>query len=245
MKTKLISFLKHWPPLYHFIQICYWEICRLKHSLWGTKIEEKRWAKRKLNEIKKGFSNLNHPHRPFLLEKISTFQPFCNILEVGCGYGPNLYLLARKFPKTELMGIDINPLSIQEGNKLLMKKKISNVTLSVDKVDKLSKFQDKSFDIVFTDALLMYIGPDKIKEIIQKMLRITRQALILVEWHWGNQNKDPYGLGIYHFGCWKRNYIHLLRQFISEKQIRATKIPQKLWPAGDWGEMGYVIEVIL
>lgn len=245
MIDKLIPYLRrHFPLFYKLARDCYWKIRQLKAYLQGTKIEEKRWAKRKLNEIKKGFSNLNHPHRQFLLEKIDTFQPFYNILEIGCGYGPNLYLLAKKFPKTELMGIDINPLSIQEGNRLLMKEKISNVKLSVGKVDKLNKFQDKSFDIVFTDALLIYIGPDKIKKVIQEILRIVCRALILVEWHAENQ-KDPYGLGIYHFGCWKRNYVNLIKQFVPENQICLTKIPKDLWPVRNWEKLGYIIEVIL
>ena len=208
-------------------------------------MNERRWNSRGIDEIKKGFSNLHHPHRQLFLEKIGAFQPIYSILEVGCGYGPNLYLLAQKFPKIELMGLDINPLSIQEGNKLLMKEKISNVKLSIGKVDELNKFQDKSFDIVFTDALLIYVAPDKIKKVIQEMLRITRRALILVEWHYKEQNKDSQGLGVYHLGCWKRNYVNLLKQFVPENKIHITKISKELWPAEDWGKMGYVIETIL
>lgn len=243
MRDKLILFLKQHPLLYHFARSFYWKMSGLKAQILGTKMNERRWNDKGIEEIKKGFSNLNHSHRQLLLKKISAFQPIYSILEVGCGYGPNLYLLAQKFPNIALTGIDINSPSIQEGNKFLTKEKISNVKLSIGKVNELNKFQDKSFDIVFTDALLIYIGPDKIKKTIQEMLRITRRALILVEWHYKEQNKDPQGLGVYHWGCWKRNYVNLLKQFVPEDKIRITKIPKELWPAENWQNLGYIIEV--
>ena len=127
----------------------------------------------------------------------------------------------------------------------MIKDGISNVKLICGKADELHQFRNKSFDIVFTDALLMYIGPDKIKKVISEMFRITRRALIFVEWHCEHQNIDPYGLGIYYFDYWKRSYIDLLKQFISKERIRLTKIPKGIWPVKDWQELGYLIEVII
>ena len=112
MRDKLILFLKQYQPLHHFARSFYWKVSSLKAQILGTKIQERKWAKRSLNEIKKGFSNLNHPHRRLILKKIGAFHPIYSILEVGCGYGPNLYLLAKEFPQADLVGIDINPLSI-------------------------------------------------------------------------------------------------------------------------------------
>lgn len=243
MKNKLLPFLRRHPNLYSLTKKIYWQIKSFNTQRLGTKISEKKWASRDLSEIRVDFENLNHPHRQFLLEKISTLQPFSRILEIGCNYGPNLYLLAKRFPKTEIIGIDINPLSTSEGNRWLTQKNISNVKLLVDKTDYLNQLPNKSFDIVFTDATLMYIGPDKIKKTIQEMIRITRRAIILFEWHC--ENNDLYGLGAYHFGQWKRNYINLFKQFVSKKQICLTKIPKEIWLAKDWQELGYLIEVIL
>lgn len=243
MKEKLIYFLKRLPPLYRFIRNLYWKLLGLKARILGTRIEERRWAKRNLNQIQKGFSNLNHPHRQFLVKKISTFRPFSSILEIGCGYGPNLYWLAKQFPDIELVGIDINPLSIREGNKFLMREAISNVKLIWGKVDELDQFQDKSFDIVFTDALLIYIGPDKIKKVIREMVRISRRALILVELH-HEQRESSENLGIYYYGYWLRNYVDLLKEFVPKDKIRLTKIPKELW-GGNWEKLGYIIEVTI
>ena len=118
-----------------------------------------------------------------------------------------------------------------------MKEKISNVKLSIGEVDELNKFQNKSFDIVFTDALLIYIGPDKIRKAIEEMLRVTNQALILLEWH---SKSNP--LGVY-VGHWMRDYATLLKEFIPENKIRITKLPGGLW-GGNWQKYGAVIEAI-
>ncbi|MFC2046721.1 hypothetical protein ACFLTK_00375 [Chloroflexota bacterium] len=69
------------------------------------------------------------------------------------------------------------------------------------------------------------------KEVISGMLRITNQALVLMELHLLEpQAKNPLGLGIYHNGNWVRDYVALLRQFVSEEQIQITKTPKDVWP---------------
>ena len=143
---------------------------------------------------------------------------------------PNLCLLAKKLPDAEIRGIDINTIAVQKGNEWLAQEGISNVKLLAGKADELDQFQDKSFDVVFTDAVLIYIGPDKIKEIMKEAIRIARRALILVEWHCFESQKDPHGLGVFYLGCWKRDYVALLKQFVSEEQIHVTKTPEDVWP---------------
>ena len=129
---------------------------------------------------------------------------------------------------------------------MLAQEGISNVKLLESKADELRQFRDKSFDVVFTDAVLIYIGPDKIKKVIKEMIRTTHRALILVEWHsFEPESNDPYGLGVYHFKCWKRDYIALLKQYVREEQIHATKITEDIWPEENWKKIGAVIEVIM
>lgn len=250
MKAKLKSFLKRWPKLYDFLKKTYSVFSsvhyRLIMPLLGTKLEERRWRSRGIEEIEKEFSNLNHPHRILLLEKIKNFQPFLSVLEIGCGWGPNLILLAKQFPKAEIKGIDINPLSVEEGNKYLKKEGISNVELLVGKADELQAIPDKSFDIVFTDALLIYIGPDKIMKVVKEMIRITRRALILIEWHsFEPSPKVSYAFGVCHSGCWKRDYVALLKHFVPEAKIHVTRFRKAQWPDKNWCELGALIEVVM
>lgn len=261
MKEQLKHILRKWPALYRFVETSYhtMRFRHLKECLLGTGVREREWATRHFHEderirddwgrghddwIKSYKDSTDHPHRQILIETVSKYNPL-NILEIGCNCGPNLCILARKFPGAEIKGIDINPLAVQKGNEWLAQEGISNVKLLESKADELRQFQDKSFDVVFTDAVLIYIGPDKIKEVIRDMVRITRRALILVEWHSEDQRKDPDGLGVYYLGCWKRDYVALLKQFVSEEQIYVTKITEDIWPEKNWSEVGAVIEVVM
>jgi len=253
MRDKFISILKQWPFIHRFVKVCYWKIRSYQEILLGTEIQEKYWQKRHL--LKKGDWQENedwvmgywdskvHPHRRFLIERIFRYSPL-SILEVGSNCGPNLYLLAKRNPQLKLVGIDINAKAIRVGKRLFGQEGISNVELLVGKTNALHQISDKSFDIVFTDAVLMYVGPDKIKKVVKEMFRISRKALIFLEWH-ENSEKDPKGLGIYHFGHWKRNHINLLKEFVRENQIHIEKIPEELWPGKYWNQLGYIIEVIL
>ena len=51
------------------------------------------------------------PHREQLWSLIAPFSPQ-SLLEVGCGDGANLALLARKAPAVRLDGVDLNPLAL-------------------------------------------------------------------------------------------------------------------------------------
>ncbi len=249
MNAKLRKVLRKLPLIHNFATILYQKIRYIKDCILGTKAQEKYWETRHIREgnkwIEDYWNNRDHPHRFFLTEKIETLYPFSSIMEIGCSSGPNLYLLSKKFPNAEIRGVDINPKVVQRGNEWFVKEGISNVKLFVGKADELSRFRDKSFDIVLTDALLIYIGPDKIRKVIAEIIRIAKKAMVLVEWHCEREDEDNFGLGLYHCGYYKRDYVNLLKGFVNRDRIHVTKIPEEMWPGEDWGKMGYIIEVIL
>lgn len=214
---------------------------RIAETLLGTKFNELEW--RFYHVYKPGWAegyisagSFSHPHRQLLVEKISANAPFTNVLEIGCASGPNLYLLAKKFPNARFVGIDINPDAIRKGNIFFKQQGIRNVSLFVGKADELERFPDKSFDVVFTDAVLIYIGPDKIKKVATEIQRVARKVIILVEHH-SEQESD---LGSAGEKWWLRNYTKLFQS--SGHQINITQIPPEIW-GGNWGKFGYIIEV--
>ena len=91
----------------------------------------------------------------------------------------------------------------------------------------------------------MYIGPDKIKNIIQEILRVSRKAVVFLEQNCASDSRDPYGLGSYGLGQWQRNYVDLLKQFIPEERIRSGRLPAGVWPGEDWSQHGYLIKVLI
>ncbi len=244
MKEQLKRLLRKWPALYNLVSKIYFTLQfeHLLELLMGTKVREKQWAGRPIAE---GYwDNRDHPSKHYLAERIAAYQPVNSILEVGCASGPNLYLLAKKFPQAQIVGIDINQAAIEYGSKRFAEEGITNVKLLVGQADKLGEFQDRTFDIVFTNAVLIYIGPDKINKVIPPMLRIAGKALVLIECHCFEASKDPEGRGFYYGGNWLRDYIALLKQFVPEDRIRVTKTPEDVWPGEPWRTFGAVIEVI-
>jgi ubiquinone/menaquinone biosynthesis C-methylase UbiE len=126
--------------------------------------------------------SLEHPHRTLLVEKISSYGPISSILEIGCGHGPNLYLLAKKFPDAKIVGLDINPMAVATGQEFFKEKRITNVRFDVGKIQELRRFEDKSFDVVLTDSILIYIQPNEIIPVVRELLRVGK-VVILNEWH--------------------------------------------------------------
>lgn len=227
---------------HNFLRKGYWQLRALIARVVGTRFFENQWADRGLSEVEQGFSNINHPHRGWLIEQLSDLSSFSSVLEFGCGYGPNLQLIAKNFPDVEVVGIDINPFSVSEGNNQLKMCGYEKASIIEGKDNQLKQFADNSFDIIITDATLLYIGPDKIKQIISEMKRVASKALIFVELHQTGATNDPLGLGVYTQDGWVRDYQKLLNHFFADRNIKIIKIPADLWTAGAWPRLGYLIK---
>jgi ubiquinone/menaquinone biosynthesis C-methylase UbiE len=266
MKERVKRLLSKWPVLYNLAGKIYANLSHLKFSLIaeriiGTRAREHEWEKlhyyyssemsgkrydKKDEWVPDHWDSSSHSHRAFLLEKIASFSPISSVLEIGCNCGPNLYLIARRFPGSRIRGIDINSEAIQKGRELFTEAGITNVSLSVNKADELGQFPDKSFDVVFTDAVLVLIGRDKIRKVIAGMVRVARKGLVLVErYDFGPEKQDHYGLGIRRNGYWLRNYTTLLKQFAPGAQVQMTRVTENIWPDKGWQETGAIIEVNL
>jgi ubiquinone/menaquinone biosynthesis C-methylase UbiE len=225
-------------------------------------LTDKEWATRHVydeNWIESYWKSRDHPHRTFLAEKIGKFSPIRSILEIGCASGPNLYNIARKFPDADLRGIDINPMAVKKGNEWFRQEGISNVKLEVGRVQELAQFADKIFDVVFTDAVLIYISPSEIEEVVKEVLRIGR-AVVLCEWQLFNMWSALLLNGYYclrlkseafkfksashgfFVGHWVRDYRILFKEFVPKENIRITKLPKEMWDDKGWQTWGAIIE---
>ncbi|MCU0652679.1 MAG: class I SAM-dependent methyltransferase [Candidatus Pacebacteria bacterium] len=239
MKEKIIAFISRYPILHSLSKKTYWAVLGILAVIAGASMARRRWLGRSREEVAKDLENLNHPHRAFLAKKIAAAGPFESVLEAGCGYGANLYWLAREFPQARLTGIDLDPRSIEQGRRLFVKNNLTNVELAAMKMTELDKIPDKSYDAVFTDAVLLYAGPEIIENVIGNLLRIARKSLFLLEWH----SDSARGRGEYWRGCWRRDYRRLLGKYVAADKITAEKIPADVWPDKNWQEAGYLVSV--
>lgn len=216
----------------------YWWVQRTLHSLLGSKIEERHFRRRDRDDVRQGFSNVALPHRGWLADRL-LHGPVEEILEVGCGWGPNLEVLARRAPSIRLTGVDISRASIREGHERFAELGLRCVTLIEGQADSLGAFANASEDVVFTDALLLYIGPDKIERTVREMMRAARRRVLLLEMH---QTGAGAG-GRYTRDGWVRDYEALLRPLAGDEAVRLVPLPPGLRTAGRWPEFGTLIEV--
>lgn len=208
--------------------------------LGGTRFAEREWRNRANDPFY--WESRDHPHRDLLMRALADRAPG-SVLEIGCNTGPNLYRLARLFPTARLLGIDVSREAIAEGRRLFSEAGIENVELRLGTADDLAGIADRSMDVVFTDAVLIYVGRDKIDRVMAEMRRVAKKALILMEWH--DPNAEAQGTYIYEKGYWKRDYVSLLKSYFQGQDVKVTKISREVWDDDYWSEFGAMIEVSL
>lgn len=216
----------------------YWWGQRVLRSLLGSKIEERRFRRRDRADVRRGFSNVSLPHREWLVDRLLSDGPV-DVLEVGCGWGPNLEVLAGRAPGLRLTGVDISPASVVEGRARFAERGLSHITLHEGHADDLGTFAAGSADVVFTDALLIYIGPDKIERCVREMMRLSRRRVVLLEMH---QTGAGAG-GRYTRDGWVRDYEALFRLLAGDEAVRLVPLPPGLFTGGRWPQFGMLIEV--
>ena len=117
---------------------------------------------------KKPAERWNYEKRKFLLNKLKELK-FKTVLELGCGKGELSSLI--KFFNCHLTGLDISKDRIKL-NKFLDKK------LQCDVFD----YSDETkFDLVICSHFLLHIEPDKVKQIIKKMIDSSNRYVLFLE----------------------------------------------------------------
>lgn len=117
---------------------------------------------------------------------------------------------------------------------------IEDIEFKVGSADALP-FHGDSFDLVLTDAMLIYIGPDKITRVLREIRRVTYNKMMFVEFH--------------HKSFWKRlglrmasryyayDYSKLLPKY-NCKYVRIMKMSKELWSGEPWETYGSIITSI-
>jgi ubiquinone/menaquinone biosynthesis C-methylase UbiE len=176
---------------------------------------------------------LKQGHRKFLINLITKNKKVKKILELGCGDGINLRKIAQKNCFLELVGIDINKFVIDIG-KSKIKNQNHNIKLIRGNFKNLKKFKDNHFDIVFSDAALMYIDNNNIYKVLKEVLRISGSKIFICE-----QHTD--GLS-YYDDRWIHNYKLIFNKISNNNFLKIHNI-SNTDRSGDWAKFGKIIEV--
>jgi SAM-dependent methyltransferase len=133
-----------------------------------------------IDEIEKMHANLQRP---------------VEVLEVGCGNGTNLKVLAEKLgDKVSLHGIDISPDRIRQG-RTYWGNALAGVEMEEDSATTLQTVADEAVDLVYSLHCLEQI-PYSVEACLDAMARVTRDTVIFVEpvWEYANPAQKIYTL---------------------------------------------------
>jgi ubiquinone/menaquinone biosynthesis C-methylase UbiE len=172
------------------------------------------------------YKNLRPEKKIVASELLKSNIQFESVLEVGSQWGENLVAIKDEFPDKVFVGVDTDQETlITAHQKLAMDFKFGNA-LKLD-------FPEKSFDIVFTNALFCMLQPHQVMQALQELIRVAKKEILLIELN--VSEKIGYARG----GRTAANWIELFKDlgFKAEKR----KLTQEEWPAYPWTEYGYLI----
>lgn len=148
--------------------------------------------------------------------------------------------ILRSYPKEHFKNLQLGGSDVNADAVTLAGKSIGGGKFRVESAEDIL-LSDKAVDVMLSDATLIYIDPFKIDRVMKELTRVTRDRILLCEFHSDN--------------LWKRwvfrlktgynayNYKKLLEKH-GAYDIQMVKIPPAMWPGcqkGDgWYDFGYI-----
>ena len=200
--------------------LSYWQKRKLNDKRRDWRTGEKNW-------VEEYWGSINHSHRHLILKAIRRIGCFDSLLEMGSNCGCNIAYLKEKLPdsRAKFLGVDINIDALFTGMERMPDVRFLRCPL----LD-LDFIKDDSFDIVLSDAVLLYVEDGK--KIIDIMAKIAKKGIILAEW-------KAEGEQILH-GHYARDYAKLLKEQGKFQKVEEKKITEEFWPNATWAELGYI-----
>lgn len=218
----------------NFLKIFLRKIKRFFDWLLGGYSDELYWKYKHLlrKDWKKISLNEEQADRKFLIDLILKKKNITKILELGCGDGVNLRIIAKKNPSIDLNGIDINKYVIQKGISIINKFNF-NIKLISGNMKNLKIYKNNEFDVVFTNAALMYVDPTNIYKLLSEALRVSRSKVFIFEQHTDGEH--------FYNDKWVYNYKEIINKISKNNLIKIYKIKDNR--GGDWKKFGKIVVV--
>jgi ubiquinone/menaquinone biosynthesis C-methylase UbiE len=214
---------------------------RLDRSIAGRRWQVVKW-KLKYRLKERGHlpdfpTLIAQPHRPFLRDAVLALGDISSVLEIGCGKGPNLYLLWQKKPAIDLVGTDPSRSAIAHARRQLRDRGLERIQLELGSADDLSAFATASMDVVMADAVLKYIPPANAAHVLSEMLRVARRAIVLSTWHFDAHDGDATR---YDEGTWVYDYRRLMADH-ARIAVDITPYAAGVWQDTRWKRYGSIV----
>ena len=164
------------------------------------------------------FDNIKH-------EKIS------NILDFGANYGYDANVFNSIFPKSKIHLYDIDEdimFYLSRINKIFFDDKLN--LLSKKELDQFFK-KDKFFDLIYTNAVLMYLDEKTVKKLLNQFLKISKKYIVLHELDKDEANQHlstPY---------YTHDFDKIFKSINPKLKIKKIKTSKPGFP---WQSFGYI-----
>lgn len=160
------------------------------------------------------------------------------VLDVGCGIGIVALNIAKKLPKSPIIGIDINKQNIDMANKLLSQTNINNVNFIHGDINDQ---KDINADYVILSNILEHI--ENRIEFLKKIQKISKSDKFLIrvphfsrDWQMAMRKE----LGIYYFSDNDHKIEHTLEGLEEELKSAGFIIVERITMWGEiWTECQY------
>lgn len=167
----------------------------IKHLIrnWTSNQHRDWWSKRKIDWKKDYLDTWNHPHRQVIASALGNLN-WVSLWEIGCGPGPNLVQVIKRYPNRQVGGSDINPEAIEMARSIFQGGHFE-VCPNEDIMG-----SDGFTDIILADRTLMYTSWLKIDKVIKEMKRSARQGVLIIEYDtesWRDKLKLWLSSGLY------------------------------------------------
>ncbi len=128
-------------------------------------------------------------------------------LELGCNVGRNLNYLKKNL-NMEVAGLEINAQAVELLRKHYPDLADASITVG-DMTQTIFQVEDRSYDLVFSMAVLMHLHPKTEPVFWDKVSRIARKAIITIEnENWGSERNWPRNYGEIFVSRGWREVIH-------------------------------------
>lgn len=155
-----------------------------------------------------------------------------SILEIGCGDGRNLLEIKNKYPDRIIRGIDIEmDWDWPNYTGYIIRALSKGLDVCYGDARKLP-FPDKSFDIVFSRALLVMTKIEDFPLIIKEALRVAKKKVFFIELH---NPKSPKTGEYYWQDGLRTRFVADFKGYLSDLGYKPVikPIPKEKW---DWKE---------
>lgn len=150
-------------------------------------------------EHRKTFIPYLHIQEILLTHYIGLQAP-ATVLDYGCGVGRHLRNL-REIPGITIYGYDQSPAMIAEMSNWASDKWIEEHIRFGAAVGPLP-FKDRTFDVVFTNEVLVHTRPEDLEAVLRELLRVTRSCILHLE-----PGPETPLIADAHSGCWAHDLI--------------------------------------